>query len=178
MAPSTTMTRPHLIRFSGVLAVILLALLPAAIAAHGGSRVLRTTEGPYRIDAVVSRAGSQVDETIVLLDDQTGRPLANAVIALTLEDESGQRVGPFVVRSTDGNYEVRYPPPEDGERWTVLIDIQGPQGTVAVHHPYRAPDDDGWGGRRALFLNLLLIAAIVAIVIFLPRWRRNRQDKN
>jgi len=176
MATATAMNRTHPIRLSGALVAILLALLPAVAGAHGGVRALRTTEGPYRIDAVVSRAGSQVDETIVLLDAETGRPVVNAIVGLTLESESGRRAGPFVVRSTNGSYEVRFPPPEDGERWSVFIDIQGPQGTVAVHHPYRAPDD-GWGGRRALFFNLLLIAAIVALVIFLPRWRRSQQGR-
>ena len=102
--------------------------------------------------------------------------MLDAAVALTLENQSGARVGPILARPIGEIYEVRYHP-QDGSGWNVLVEIQGPDGSATVRHPYRAPSDSGWGGRPGLLLNLLLLGLLVAAVVVLPRLGRGRRRR-
>lgn len=152
------------------LLVALSALLPVALAAHGGNRIVEVVAGPYIISASVSRAGGQIDETVGVIDESSKEVVRNAAVSLSLERD-GERRGPFPARPLDGGYEARYPPPE-GEGWTVVIEVQGPAGNATVRHPYRAPDDDGIGGRAGLLLNIGLLALLLTAVFLVPRLGR------
>jgi hypothetical protein len=154
-----------------LLAAIAMAASPDQLAAHGGTRVLRAEAGPYHVEASVTREGSLIDESIRLTNLTTDQPVLGAAVALTLESESGERLGPLLARPAGEIYEVRYQPRE-GDGWIVLIEIQGPDGSAAVRHPYRAPSDSGWSGRPGLLLNLLLVALLIAAVVILPRLGR------
>ena len=86
-------------RLTALLSIALLAILfgsalPATAAAHGGKRVLRTGAGPHTVEAVVSRAGDHIDETIDLTDAATGRPVTGAIVALTLDATTVPRPAP------------------------------------------------------------------------------------
>lgn len=164
------------VALSFVLAVAAAVAVPAGVGAHGGTRVLRADAGPYHVEAFVTREGSLIDETIVLTDADSDRTVLGAAVAITLEDASGERMGPMIARPVGDTYEVRYPP-QEGDGWNVLIEIQGPDGAAAVRHAYRAPQDSGWGGRPGLLLNLLLLGLLVTTVIVLPRFGRWRRGK-
>jgi hypothetical protein len=158
-----------------VLALFLLAsvALPVAVAnAHGGNRVVEVVAGPYIISASVSHAGDQIDETIAVIDAASKDVVRNATVTLTLE-RGDERLGPFLARPLEGSYEAGYPPPAGGG-WTVLIEVEGPQGGAAVRHPYRAPDGDGIGGGAGLLLNLGLLVLLAAAVFLVPRLGRTR----
>lgn len=51
---------------------------PDPTAAHGGTRVLHTDAGPYRVEAFVTREASGIDESVILSDIESGRPVTNA----------------------------------------------------------------------------------------------------
>jgi hypothetical protein len=172
------MTIRRLVALSLALVVATAALIqsPAGAAAHGGTRVLRTEAGPYHIEASVTQEGSLIDESIRLTSVSSGQPVLDAAVALTLENRSGARVGPMLARPVGEIYEVRYQP-QDGSGWNVLVEIQGPDGSATVHHPYRRPSDSGWGGRPGLLLNLLLLGLLIAAVIVLPRLGRGRRRR-
>ena len=74
-------------------AAVVMAASPAWVAAHGGTRVLRSEVGPYHIEAYVSREGSLIDESIRLTSISSHQPVLGAAIALTLEDQAGARLG-------------------------------------------------------------------------------------
>jgi hypothetical protein len=161
------------IRVAVVTVVVILALLePSARAeAHGGRRVLRTTVGPYHIEATISGSDELVDETILLEDASGGRPVVGATVAITLAEEAGRTVGPFIARPAAGGYEAHYPPPEDG-RWTVVIEVRSALGDATARHPYRAPAGGIWTGRAALVINGLVVVVLVTAVFLLPRLGR------
>jgi hypothetical protein len=159
-------------RIVAPLAILLLLASTGVAAAHGGDRVLQTVVDRYRIEVWVTRSGSMIDESVTVLNTQTGRPLTSATVTLTLDGADGQRIGPLIARGFGGIYEVLYPPQNEGV-WTVLIEIVGPDGAVSVSHPYHTPSDSGGlGGRPGLVLNLLLAALVVAVVVLLPRMGR------
>jgi hypothetical protein len=161
------------------LTVLLVALITALSAvaanAHGGNRVVEVVAGPYIISAFVSHAAGQIDETVGVIDAESRAPVRDATVAITLERD-GERIGPFVARSLDGSYEVRYPRP-DGDRWSVLIEVNGPNGSAAARHAYRSPAGDGWSGPTGLLINLLLLALLVAGAVLLPRLGRPTRRK-
>lgn len=152
---------------------VLGVLLPAPVRSHGGNRVVEVVAGPYIISAFVSHAGDQIDETVGVIDDASKEVVKHATVTLSLE-RGEERRGPFLTRPLDGSYEARYPAP-DGDGWTVLVEVQGPQGSAAVRHPYRAPGGDGIGGRLGLLLNFTVLALLLAAVFVLPRWGRTRR---
>src|SRR5215211_4896794 len=129
------MTIRRLAAFSLVLVVTVAALIqsPAGVDAHGGTRVLRTEAGPYHIEAYVTREGALIDESIRLTNTSSDQPVLGAAVALSLEDQSGSRLGPMLARPIGEIYEVRYQP-QDGSGWNVLVEIQGPDGNAAVRH--------------------------------------------
>ena len=69
-------------------ALVTLLLLPAAALAHGGPRVLTSTEGRYHVAAderlIGFEGGSAVlDSTVYLEDAETGRPVTDARVRVT-----------------------------------------------------------------------------------------------
>jgi hypothetical protein len=147
-----------------VIAALLATAWPLNAHAHGGRIALRTTAGPYRIEAVVSRTGGMIDESITLTEAATGQVVQAGVVSVTLTHPDGRTLGPFVARGAAGVFEARYPPPE-GVGWTVTLAIAGPAGTAEASHPYRAP---GGGGSP-----LLTVIAGVALFVVMPvlAWR-------
>lgn len=142
-------------RIGAVLVLALLLAWPRAASAHGGKLAVRATSGPYHVESVVSRAGGSIDETITVTDATTHRPVTGVVV-LSLTDDAGQTLGPFVARPLAGLYEVRYPAPPSSSQWNVVISVTGPAGQAEVRHPYVSPGS-GWTG--------LILTAIGAIVL-------------
>jgi hypothetical protein len=157
---------------AALLATVLVLAVPTGdAAAHGGRRVLQTTAGPYRIEATIARAGELVDETVVVADAVSGRPVGGAAVALVLEEEHGQAAGPFLAARAGDAYEVRYPRAPDG-RWTVLIEVRSSLGDATARHPYQPPPGGLWTGRAAVLINALVVVALVAAVFLIPRLGR------
>lgn len=153
-----------------------LALIAPPVQAHGGVTVVRTTAGPYRIEATVTRRGGRIDETIVVLEDETLEPVSSAQVAVTLVARDGQQAGPLVARSLGTGFEVLYPPPEGNAGWRVRITVvgAGQAEPVEVEHPFQAPGQE-WAvgsGMGGLVLAVLGIAIPVGIVLLLLRPER------
>lgn len=150
----------------GLLALALILLVaPSPVSAHGGRLALRTTAGPYRIEAVVSRIGGTIDESVTVRAAVTGQAVTAAAITISLAHQDGRTLGPFVAHGTGGVYEARYPPPPGTSGWTVTIAISGPLGDAEAQHAYLDP-----GGGNS---PLLTIVAGVALFVVLPvlAWR-------
>lgn len=139
---------------------------PPVAAAHGGKLTLRTVSGPYRIEAVVSRVGGTIDETVTITDAATGQPVTAGVVSVTVDDGAGDVHGPFVARGAGGLFEVRYPTPPGGRTWPVTLAVQGPAGSTEVQHPVVAPGS-GWD---SLVLTLLALLLFVAMPLAAGRW--------
>jgi hypothetical protein len=152
-----------------LLVAALAACLPVAAGAHGGTRTVHTTAGPYRVEAYVSRFGSEVDESVLVSDAVSGQALAALVVTLTLRRGSDTR-GPFPARLAGGQFEARYPTP-DGNGWNVTIAIDGPKGSATVEHAYVDPAS----GRGGELLNLGMVVILMAGTFLAYRlWLRPR----
>ena len=138
--------------------------------AHGGRLALRTTAGPYRIEAVVSRTAGMIDESVTLTETATGQLVSTGVVTLTLSHTDGGALGPFVARGAAGVFEARYPAPEGGG-WTVVVAVSGPAGAAEASHPYRAP-----GGADSPLLTIVagvLLFVVMPVVAWRIWWKRD-----
>ena len=134
--------------------VVALALAAPPIAAgHGGTVLADERAGAYQVlvqaaplaEAETPGGAGAVDFTVGLRDAESGGPVNDATVTVTIDTGSTRR-GPLTAKLVEGRYEVLMPR-ERGEkwnRWKVYVDVSGSAGTAAVSYDPPTGSTPSW----------------------------------
>ncbi|MEV4422963.1 hypothetical protein AB0L40_23735 [Patulibacter sp. NPDC049589] len=157
------------------LALLTLALLPAAAGAHGGILLASTTAGPYRTQVTAAplvERGKQpaIDVTVYLSTVDSNTPIGDATVRTTVVAD-GRTLHPSV-RQIAGGYEAVVPVENAFTVGKQRIDVQisGPRGTGRV--TIDPTDADGGGPPVALLAGTVVVVLLLGFLVV--RVRRGR----
>jgi cytochrome c oxidase assembly factor CtaG len=164
---------------AALVALAVLLLLPAAALAHGGPRVLTSTEGPYHVAAderllAFDEGRAVLDSTVYLTDARTGEAVTDARVRVTVAPP-GRPPTTHLAHRKGNTYEtlveLREPDHWRDVRFHVVVD--GPLG--AARFAYQAPGLGVWPWQQPLVIG----GTLLALVLYLQGWvrlRRRRPD--
>lgn len=146
--------------------------------AHGGDLVGSATAGPYLVElysaVTTAGGGAGIDYTAYLRGRETGFPVDDARVEMTVIRPNGERLGPARARGFANGYDVvvEVEDPAERSRHRVVVAITGPRGRASaeidVSVPGAGPAPAGsrpwlWavaGAAGAAGLGLLVVGSV------------------